>query len=267
MNMHPSKAFRLLSLLPRHPVEFYDRVMTVVEVTKERGRSASKTKDSVTFVEALGLALDVSTGDITEILSESQLGRIERTVSEGIAGARTVGPFDLAHNGDFALARSIYVICRLRSPNAVLETGVAYGVTSAFALQALAVNQKGTLFSVDLPPLGKEADQHVGELVPQQLRERWHLYRGTAKRVLPDLLPSIGELDLFVHDSLHTSRNMTFEFETVWPSLRPGAVLVADDVGLNDSFSDFAAEVKPSFAAVIREENKEALFGIVVKAA
>jgi predicted O-methyltransferase YrrM len=218
-------------------------------------------------MEALGLALNVSTGDIAKILSESQLGRIERAVSEGVAGVRTVDPFHLRNNGDFALARSIYVICRLRSPNAVLETGVAYGVTSAFVLQALAVNQKGTLFSVDLPPLGNESDQRVGALVPKQLRERWHLYRGTAKRVLPDLLPLIGKLDLFVHDSLHTSRNMTFEFETVWPYLRPGAVLIADDVQLNDAFSDFAAEAKPSFAAVIKEENKEALFGIMVKPA
>jgi predicted O-methyltransferase YrrM len=265
--MHASKAFRLVSLLPRSPVEFYDRVMTVVEVTKERGQSASRTASAVTFMEAMSVALNVSAGDLAEILSETELGRIETTVSEGIAIAKTEGPFDSGRNGDFALARSIYVTCRVRSPNAVLETGVAYGVTSAFALQALAVNEKGTLFSVDLPPLGKESDQHVGAVVPQELRERWHLHRGSANRVLPNLLSSIGQLDLFVHDSLHTHRNMTFEFSSVWPYLRPGAVLIADDVGLNDAFHDFVAEVKPSFAAVVKEENKDALFGIMVKSA
>lgn len=265
MNVHPSKAFRLLSLLPTRPVEFYDRLMTVVEVNRERGLSASKRTNSVTFMEALCRALDVPTGDVAKILAESQLGDIEKTVLKGIAATRTAGPFDRDHNGDFALARSLYAICRLRSPNAVLETGVAYGVSSAFMLQAMEVNQKGTLFSVDLPPLGKDADQHVGELVPELLRKRWHLHRGTAKRILPDLLPSIGELDLFIHDSLHTSRNMTFEFETVWPCLRPGAVLISDDVGLNDAFSDFAAKIKPAYAATIQEENKEAWFGIMVK--
>lgn len=265
--MHASKAFRLVSLLPRSPVEFYDRVMTVVEVTKERGRSGSKTTASVTFMEALSTALDVSPSDIAEILNETELRHIEQIVSEGMTAQKRAGPFEASHNGDFALGRSIYVICRLKLPNAVVETGVAYGVTSAFALQALAVNEKGTLFSVDLPPLGKEADQHVGAVVPQKLRERWHLYRGTANRVLPSLLSSVGHLDLFVHDSLHTFRNMTFEFSTVWPYLRPGAVLVADDVGLNDAFLDFAAEMKASFAAVIQEENKDALFGIMVKPA
>ncbi|MGA8812249.1 MAG: class I SAM-dependent methyltransferase [Candidatus Sulfotelmatobacter sp.] len=265
--MNASKALRLVSLLPKSPVEFYDRVMTVVEVTKERGRSASNATPLVTSTEALSVALDVSHREIAEILGEVELGQIERTVSEGITAQERTGPFHAGHNGDFALARSIYVICRLRSPNAVLETGVAYGVTSAFALQALAVNQKGALFSIDLPPLGKEADQHVGSVVPQKLRERWHLYRGTANRVLPKVLSSIGQLDLFVHDSLHTCRNMTFEFSKVWPCLRPRAVLIADDVGLNDAFHDFAAEVKPSFAAVMKEENKDAQFGIMVKPA
>ncbi len=265
--MHPSKALRLASLLPTCPVEFYDRVMTIVEVRKERGLSAWRTIASMSFLEAMSVALDVSPGDIAEILSESELGQIEKTVSEGITHAKAAGPFDPDHNGDFALARSIYVTCRLRSANTVLETGVAYGVTSAFALQALKVNDKGHLYSVDLPPLGKEADQHVGALVPKDLREHWHLYRGKVNRVLPTVLPSIGQLGLFVHDSLHTVRNMTFEFSTVWPYLRPGGVLIADDVGLNDAFYDFAAEVKPSFAAVMKEENKDALFGIMVKPA
>jgi hypothetical protein len=47
--------------------------------------------------------------------------------------------------------------------------------------------------------------------------------------------------------------------------LRPGALLVADDVESNDAFRDFAAEVKSAFSAVINEENKDALFGVLVK--
>ncbi len=40
-------------------------------------------------------------------------------------------------------------------------------------------------------------------------------------------------MDLFLHDSLHTTRNMRREFETVWPSLRAGGLLLADDVERN----------------------------------
>ncbi len=265
--MRASKAVCLLSLLPRRPAEFYERVMTIIQVTRERSSISNPTDNTVNSIDALSLALDVSTSRITEILAENELHGIEKKVSEAIAKIRGMGPFDSGHNGDFSLARSIYVICRLLSPNIVLETGVAYGVTSAFALQALATSQKGTLFSVDLPPLGPSADQHVGAFVPQELRRRWCLNRGTAKRILPSLLPPIGKGDLFIHDSLHTYRNMTFEFETVWPYLRPGAVLVADDVGLNDAFRDFTARVKPAFAAVLTQQDKDALFGVLVKRA
>jgi len=74
-------------------------------------------------------------------------------------------------------------------------------------------------------------------------------------------------VDLFVHDSLHTYHNMSFEFESIWGYLRPGGVLVADDVGLNDAFLDFAAKVNPAFCAVVNQKDKDALFGILVKRA
>ncbi|RMG03228.1 MAG: hypothetical protein D6735_08975 [Acidobacteria bacterium] len=71
----------------------------------------------------------------------------------------------------------------------VLETEVGYGVTSAFILKALEVNGHGTLHSVDLPPLGCDADQFVGILIPELLKYRWQLHRGVSRRVLPSLLP------------------------------------------------------------------------------
>jgi hypothetical protein len=260
---HVSKTVRLLSLLPTRPVEFFDRIATALEVNREPApRSLSNTVD---FPDALTQALDVSREVILEILSESELKHIEEKVTARIQTCKRAGPFDSGHNGDFLLAKAIYVVCRLLSPKVVLETGVAYGVTSAFTLQALAVNRKGHLFSIDLPPLGKHADQNVGAFVPTELKDRWELHRGSVKRILPHLLREIGKVDTFVHDSLHTYRNMTFEFTTVWPSLRPPAVVIADDVGLNDAFRNFAVKVKPPFSAVIKEENKDAQFGVLVK--
>jgi hypothetical protein len=264
--MKASKAIRLLALLPKRPVEFYDRVMTVLETTSESaGRFRNGDAHPLTFAEALSGALEVSNRDIQALLAESEIQLLEKEVLAQIAKANGAGPFKSAHNGNFCLARSIYVICRLLHPDVVLETGVAYGVTSAFTLQALAVNRKGTLISIDLPPLGKDADQHVGAFIPQELRDRWRLHRGPAKRILPGLLPSIREIGLFVHDSLHTYRHMSFEFETAWPYVRPGGVVVADNVDLNDAFRKFTDLAKPAFSAVVAEENTTDLFGIMVK--
>jgi predicted O-methyltransferase YrrM len=263
--MNTSKAIRLLALLPKRPLEFYDRLMTVVEVTKDRRRAAFRRGIPLVFTDALSLALGVSSNDIAQLLAESELQRLEEKVLAGIKVAKGTGPFDSGHNGNFCLARSIYVLCRLLSPNVVFETGVAYGVTSAFTLQALAVNRKGTLISVDLPPLGGDADKHVGALVPLDLRERWHLHRGPAKRVLPNLVSSTKEVDIFVHDSLHTYHHMNFEFETVWPKVRRGGAVVADNVDLNEAFDHFTAKVCPTFSAVVQEEDTTDLFGIMIK--
>jgi predicted O-methyltransferase YrrM len=262
------KATQLLSLLPTRPVEFFDRVMTVVE---RAGDSALGFRNgygnTLNFADALSLALGVSNSDIANLLAEQELKQLEKRVSAGIAHAKGTGPFNLGHNGNFSLARSIYVMCRLLSPSIVIETGVAYGVTSAFALQALAVNRKGMLISIDLPPLGKDADRYVGSLIPQELRERWHLHRGAAKRILPNLVASIKEVDLFVHDSLHTYHHMSFEFQTVWPYLCPGGAVVADNVDMNHAFHHFTRRVKPTFSAAVTEENTTDLFGILMKSA
>jgi hypothetical protein len=263
--MTASKAVQLLSLLPKRPVEFYDRLMTVVEMTREPRRPRFSNGNTLVFTDALRLALGVSNSDIAKLLEERELQQLEMKVSEGIRNANGTGPFDSRHNGNFCLARSIYVVCRMLAPNVVLETGVAYGVTSAFTLQALAMNRKGNLISVDLPPLGRDADCHVGLLVPQELRGRWHLHRGPAKRILPNLVSSLKEVDVFVHDSLHTYRHMSFEFETAWPYIRPGGAVVADNVDLNPAFRHFTTTVKPTFSAVVREENTTDLFGITVK--
>ncbi len=264
--MNASKAIQLLALLPKRPMEFYDRVMTVLETTSE-GAGGLRNGDAhpLTFTEALSGALRVSSSDIQALLAESELQLLENKVLEQITKANGTGPFKAGHNGNFCLARSLYVICRLHPPDVVLETGVAYGVTSAFTLQALAVNRKGSLISIDLPPLGRDADRHVGAFIPQELRDRWRLHRGPAKRILPDLLPSIREVDLFVHDSLHTCRHMSFEFETAWPYVRPGGAVVADNVDLNDAFRKFTNTAKPAFSAVVAEENTTDLFGIMVK--
>ena len=46
----------------------------------------------------------------------------------------------------------------------------------------------------------------------------------------------LDRIDMFVHDSLHTQKHMTFEFLTIWPLMPPRSVLVADDIECNCAF-------------------------------
>jgi len=134
-----------------------------------------------------------------------------------------------------------YAAVRALAPECIVETGIANGVSSAYLLLALQKNGVGCLHSVGLPdpaflPPGKDP----GWLVPQWLRDPWQVHLGDAREILPRLLAEIGNIGIFIHDSLHTYDHMTWEFETAYPHLLSGGLLFSDDALWNDSFNDFA---------------------------
>lgn len=262
-----SKLHLLLRLLPRDPVEFHDRVTTILQYNWERVWHKQICSNTLDVTEALALLEKTLQTNITEFGRERHLLDFENEILSRIERLKDTGPFALAHNADNSLARFCNFVCRALAPTVVLETGVAYGVTTSFILEALAVNGKGKLWSVDLPPLAQQADRYVGILIPEELKGRWHLCRGSAKRILPKLLLSLQQVDIFIHDSLHTYQNMKSEFEAVWPFLRSGGVLMADDVNQNRAFEEFAGKVTPLFHTVVREVKKNSAFGIMVKGA
>jgi hypothetical protein len=181
-----------------------------------------------------------------------------------IAGLQQETAISQAHSADPVLARFCFAACRALEPLAVVETGVAYGVTSAFVLKALALNGRGVLHSIDLPPLGRGAGSVVGALVPAELRTRWVLHRGVSGRLLPGLLEELGSVDVFLHDSLHTYRNMRLELDLVTPRLARPSFVIADDVGGNAAFERWCADVGPAAKGVLAEEGKDALFGFAL---
>jgi hypothetical protein len=153
--------------------------------------------------------------------------------------------------GAMCEAELLYILVRALRPEVVVETGVASGRSTAFILQALEDNGVGHLHSIDLPrhygdevpyeafdaylPPGKES----GWIVPQQLRHRWTLHLGTSRRILPSLLAGLPRLGMFLHDSEHTYDNMMWEYETAWPHMASGGVLLSHDVVWNSAFEDF----------------------------
>ena len=51
----------------------------------------------------------------------------------------------------------------------------------------------------------------------------------------------------------------------VWPHLRPGGLLVADDVEGNSAFLELTRKSGVAFSTTIQEEAKKSLFGVAVK--
>jgi predicted O-methyltransferase YrrM len=146
-----------------------------------------------------------------------------------------------------------YVVARAMAPEVILETGVANGVSTAYLLLALKRNEKGTLHSIEIgDPAYLPPGRSPGWFVPEWLQARWKMHIGDSKMLLPEMLHQLGEIDLFIHDSLHTYEHMGFEFRAAYPHLRQGGVLLADDALWNPAFPEFAGEVESRTARVIR---------------
>ena len=150
----------------------------------------------------------------------------------------------------------LYLAVRALEPELVVETGPFNGTASAFLLQALEDNGSGRLVSFDLPdaadalgvplPDGREP----GWLVPDRLRHRYEVVLGDVRSTLRPRLAAEPILDLFFHDSLHTARQMLFEYRSAWRRLRSGGLLVSDDVSWNRAFWAFTKLHRVRFGTV-----------------
>jgi hypothetical protein len=255
------KARLLLGIVARHPSEAVDRVRAVVESRADRFWPRAGRQPPTDLRSALG-RLETALGrPLLPHLGEEPLRALESELVR--ARERLTGPFAPEHDADAALGRACYVLCRALAPELAVETGVAHGVTSAFILAAMATNGSGALHSVDLPPLTRGADAHVGALVPERLRARWTLHRGASRRVLPALLRRLGAVQLFVHDSLHTYLNVRDELRLVERRLgRPGVVVI-DDADMNGAPDEWASRHARAVAWVA-EERKRRVFAMAL---
>ena len=155
-----------------------------------------------------------------------------------------------AWNAGEELLRIVGAIVGLTQPSVMVETGVALGFTTATVLHAMAKAGKGQLYSVDLPALQHNPDEAVGQAVPSELRDRWHLELGDSRKKLEPLCARVAPIDIFLHDALHTYSSQLREYRTAWPFIRSGGLLLSDDVN-NPAFVEFAyeMEVRPHLVA------------------
>lgn len=187
-----------------------------------------------------------------------------------------IGPesFGSWNDGDPGLLRAVWCLVRHLRPTKVVETGVAHGMTSRFILEALERNGTGHLWSIDLPTLNLTLQPQIGIAVGDRFPDRWTYIRGSSRRQLPPLLAELGQIELFIHDSLHSERNVRFELDRAWKALTPGGALVVDDVDANWGFRSFTRSFSGHSALICEAEplepdrrrfNDKGLFGIIRK--
>jgi hypothetical protein len=199
-------------------------------------------------------------GEFTRLWSQI----VETMAQAGLrVGRQNYGEDD---DGDPGLVRAAWCLARHLPATVVVETGVGHGVTSRGVLEALALNGNGHLWSIDLSPLTISArNQEIGVAVPESLAASWTYVSGSSRRRLPELLDQLGEIDLFIHDSRHTTRNVAFECERAFGALRPGGFLLVDDLDGNRGFMRFTARHKDADVVIAVADDQQRCFGLARK--
>lgn len=241
---------------------FLDALLIRIELALEERLLPRPSYSALTWKEVETEVASVLGDAVIQAMSEPELAETEALVRNAAAQIPRDAELPRVHDASFTLARMCYAVARATRPAVVLETGVGFGVTSTFLLRALALNGTGELHSIDRPTPRKGAGRWVGFLVPKDLRVRWKFHEGASLAVLPALLPSLGSVDMFLHDSRHTYRNILGELKLVEPCLSSRAVVMADDIERNVAFERWCEGRKVRVGRVLREEGKPGLLGI-----
>jgi hypothetical protein len=181
-------------------------------------------------------------------LSGRDLGSARRAILEAQGERELFAHLDREHRRErrpsyveIDAPLELHALARLLRPTHVLEVGVSSGVSSAYLLQALARNRRGTLHSVDLPSYPRRGGgahhgtswtlppgRSSGWAVPLPLRARWDLRLGDKAAVVPLLARDLPRVDLVVYDVPHDEADLDREFAELDRRMRAGAVAIVD---------------------------------------
>jgi len=165
--------------------------------------------------------------------------------------------------GGAANLNLLYMVCEKKKVRVVIETGVAFGWSSLAILLSIQSRPNSMLYSVDRPYIRKNNDQWVGVVVPENLRNWWKLYRMNDRKGLPKIVECSGPVDLVHYDSDKSVDGRMFAYNLLWQVLRPGGVLISDDVGDNLGFKSFCDQ-NGLHPLIVEKDNK--FQGILFKA-
>jgi hypothetical protein len=255
-------------VMARHPGAAVERIRGRLERKRDRAalRATGRSIDELypidpnwsrTLHEALGFSTPCSCESEADALYEETMADFRaRELPERYAGWC---------DGGRAFTKAAWALAVHMRPHTVVETGVARGVTSRFVLEALELSRDGQLGSVDLPSVDPRFHDQIGIAVPERIRGRWTLVSGTSRQRLPSLLASFGQIDLFIHDSLHTGSNLRFELEHAFAALRPGGAMLVDDVYTSLVFREFVTETAPRFSCIASNPDGGYRFGVLIR--
>lgn len=213
---------------------FSERIFSLLEIRLNQLLFPGKpTTQHIQSYEELIISVSWVNEELSSLLKpNSEADKAFREVESNIRNidAKRQLPFPIYYNADITLGRLCYALTRSLKPDFIVETGVGYGVTSSLILLALEKNNLGRLISIDLHPLSDIGGEFVGIAIPDNLRHRWKLERGSSRRFLKNVISQEAGTGIFVHDSANVYTLQKWEFSAIWEKLIPGGAAVFNNI-------------------------------------
>jgi len=138
---------------------------------------------------------------------------------------------------DANAGRFLYAVVRGAAPGTVVEFGTSFGISTIYLAAAVRDRGEGSVITTELHP--RKAQTAAGYFAQAGLTDRIDLRVGDALETLRDVKDDIGVLFLDGWKNLYLPVLQLLE-----PALRPGALVIADDLDL------FPEPLKPYLAYV-----------------
>jgi len=122
-----------------------------------------------------------------------------------------------------------YALVRAVQPDHVVETGTDLGLGSCVIAAALLRNGHGRLTTIDTDP---EAGYLIGK--------PWENVIDNRSGNSLDILGGVTDVDMFLHDSLHTYEHESAEIVAIEPNLATGAIVLSDNAHESPACAEFA---------------------------
>lgn len=191
-------------------------------------------KNSISQIEA-----------ITKLTGETNLFTLSHLFPETMEYAQKQADTTPVKMGGEGAISLIYHIVNHLKPEKILETGVAYGWSSLAILLAIQNSRKARLISNDMPYVNQNNEDYVGTVVPGNLRNQWDLQRLPDISGIPLALKKLNhQLDFVHYDSDKSYTGRMWATPLLWNSLRPGGILMVDDINDNIAFREFCQSVQ-----------------------
>ena len=190
--------------------------------------------------------------------------KLDKKFHDVLAKARERAAACPTQLGGAADIEVLYLTAQQPLVNIIVETGVAFGWSSLAVLLALRNKSNGKLISIDRPYPGRKNDSSIGYVVSEELRSKWDLLIGSDRALLPSVLDSVPNIDLFHYDSDKSYAGRLTTWQHVWPKLQGGGIFIADDIDDNCAFKKFSESVNAE-VIVFQKKRKKKYVGILVK--